>query len=36
MRHSERMASGNAYDRERGDRLSAAAVRVNEAFAARF
>ena len=32
----ERMASSGAYDREKGDRLSAAAVRVNEAFAGRF
>jgi hypothetical protein len=36
MRHSERMAASGAYDRTRGDRLSAAAVRANQAFAAQF
>ena len=36
MRHSERQAAGPAYDKERAQRLSAAAVRAAGASAARF
>ena len=36
MRHSDRQQAGPAYDKERGERLSAAAVKVAGEFAARF
>ena len=36
MRHSERQQAGPAYDKERAQRLSAAAVRAAGASAARF